>query len=159
MHWSIFFSACYRTNVSCLNKEETLRQVGSFASVSFLCSTLVCLLLDTITYTLFQMTSSSCDSFLTRIKDTAGVSVRHLQCAICQDLLWKPVECADCRKLYCEKCVLNKLLNTSEIEPPCQNYIEGECHPVIINQLSCLRIACIHQPNGCPEVRDQVHYF
>ena len=103
------------------------------------------------------MTNPSDDSLLIRIKDTAGVSVRHLQCAICQDLLWKPVECADCRKLYCGECVIQKLLANAQIEPPCPNYVEGECHPVIINQLSCLRIACIHQHNGCPDVRYQIH--
>ena len=93
------------------------------------------------------MNTVSYGDLLSRLQDADDANISDLRCKICQNLLWKPVECSHCRNLYCSECVTSPTL--AQARPPCQNYTPGKCHPVIIGQLNRLRLACIHRNEGC----------
>lgn len=103
------------------------------------------------------MTTTPYGHLLSRLQDATGANIVDLQCKICQNLLWKPVECSHCRNLYCSECVRSPTM--PQARRRCQNYIEGKCHPVILSQLNRLRIACIHRNEGCPQVRPQFNHL
>ena len=82
------------------------------------------------------MTNTSDETLLDRVHDTNGVNVSDVECSICRELLWKPVECANCHNLYCGECMNTWLKNKPRACPACKNYAGGKCHPLVIKQLS-----------------------
>ncbi|CAF1375471.1 unnamed protein product [Rotaria sordida] len=88
-----------------------------------------------------------------RIRDSSELSVDHLNCSICQKLLWKPVACQSCETPFCSACIYQWLINNPEKCPNCdENYIERECPPFVTKLLAQLQIACFYESNGCKQI-------
>lgn len=105
------------------------------------------------------MVDMSHESLLNRIHDSNGANPNDLQCNICNDLLWKPVECINCHSLYCVDCIENRSRISHQICRRCQRYEEGVCHPFITRQLNRLQMKCTHHRNGCQEVKYRMKKF
>ena len=91
---------------------------------------------------------------LERIRSTSSISAEYLDCAICRDLLWKPVACQTCETPFCSPCIRQWLDNSpSKCPNRCEMYIERKCPPFIAKLLAQLQIACFYQSNGCDQVQ------
>jgi hypothetical protein len=88
-----------------------------------------------------------------RVCGQSGTNIDHLECCICQKLLWKPVACEKCETSFCSACINQWLVKSPNTCPNrCEPYIERRCPPLTAKLLSQLQISCSYQPNGCQQV-------
>jgi hypothetical protein len=88
-----------------------------------------------------------------RVSDTSGVDVAHLECIICHDVLWKPVACQSCETPFCSACINQWLAyNPNKCPNRCETYTERKCPPFVAKLLAQLQITCFYQSNGCQQV-------
>ncbi|CAF0966845.1 unnamed protein product [Rotaria sp. Silwood1] len=95
-----------------------------------------------------------------RICGPVGLNVNHLECAICHELLWKPVACQSCETPFCSTCIHQWIVNHPKQCPNrCKTYIERKCPPLLAKLLSELQITCFYESNGCDQVFKNQLYF
>jgi hypothetical protein len=88
-----------------------------------------------------------------RIHGSSPVNVELLECAICRDIMWKPIACQICESPFCSACISRSFVNSPTKCPNrCGTYTERKCPPFIANLLAQLRIVCFYKSNGCEEV-------
>jgi hypothetical protein len=88
-----------------------------------------------------------------RIRGPSEVNVDHLECPICQEVLWKPVACQTCETPFCLACINRWLAdNPNKCPIRCETYTERKCPPFIIKLLAQLQISCFYQSKGCEQV-------
>ncbi|CAF3769508.1 unnamed protein product [Rotaria sp. Silwood1] len=88
-----------------------------------------------------------------RIRGSPRLDIDHLECAICNELLWKPVACQSCETPFCSTCIHQWLANNPFKCPNrCRPYTERKCPPFIVKLLSQLQIACFYQSAGCNQI-------
>ncbi|CAF3336864.1 unnamed protein product [Rotaria socialis] len=88
-----------------------------------------------------------------RVCDASGISVGHLECSICHDLLRKPIACQSCETPFCSVCIYRWLIaNPNNCPNQCETFVERKCPPFIAKLLSQLHIACYYQSKGCPQI-------
>jgi hypothetical protein len=73
-------------------------------------------------------------------------------CPICIHLLWKPVECQNCQRLFCKNCIEKCLEQKPGICPLCEHYQEKRCSPMFYALLCKFKIECENKHNECTEV-------
>ena len=61
-----------------------------------------------------------------RITSPSQVDDEYL-CPICIHLLWKPVECQNCQRLFCKSCIEKCLKEKPDTCPLCTHYQEKRC--------------------------------
>ena len=89
-----------------------------------------------------------------RVLDQNQIDLINVQCSICHETLWKPVACQTCETPFCFRCITPWIdQNPGKCPVGCGKYIQRSCPRFIIENLSRLQIHCIHQPNGCTEVK------
>jgi hypothetical protein len=86
-----------------------------------------------------------------RIKSPSEIDDEYL-CPICYHVLWKPVECQNCQRLFCKKCIDQCIKEKPNACPICRNYEEKRCSPMFYALLSKLKIECENKLNGCNDV-------
>jgi hypothetical protein len=86
-----------------------------------------------------------------RIKSPGEVDDEYM-CPICIHLLWKPVECQHCQRLFCKQCIDKCLKEKPGVCPLCNNYQEKRCSPMFYALLCKFKIECENKCNGCNEV-------
>jgi hypothetical protein len=88
-----------------------------------------------------------------RVRDTTGIDVTLLECAICQDVLWKPVACQSCETAFCSSCINQWLTdNPNNCPNRCATYTERKCPPFIAKLLAQLNFTCVYESKGCQQV-------
>jgi len=88
-----------------------------------------------------------------RVKDASEINVNLLECAICHDVLWKPVACQSCETPFCSTCINKWITNNPNNCPSrCEAYNERKCPPFIAKLLAELKITCLYQSKGCSQV-------
>jgi hypothetical protein len=88
-----------------------------------------------------------------RIHGSPPVIVDLLECAICRDIMWKPIACQICESPFCSACISRSFVNSPTKCPNrCETYTERKCPPFISSLLAQLRITCFYQSNGCEQV-------
>ncbi|CAF0882094.1 unnamed protein product [Didymodactylos carnosus] len=75
-----------------------------------------------------------------------------LLCPICYNLVWKPVECYNCRRIFCTKCIDEAVRVNPGTCPCCRNYRKESCSPIIYSVLCGLHIQCYFASNGCSQI-------
>ena len=89
-----------------------------------------------------------------RVRSPPGVDLNEFCCLICSNILWKPVACQSCENPFCSACISKRFeMYPGQCPMECDVYTERSCPPFIMRQLAKLQIDCIHQPNGCEQVR------
>lgn len=89
-----------------------------------------------------------------RVLDSSRIDLQYFQCGICFDLLWKPVSCEHCEGLFCQRCIKRWLdQHPNNCPNKCSSFVEKRCNRTLQNQLSTIKIACIHNAKGCGEVK------
>ena len=73
-------------------------------------------------------------------------------CPVCSGLLRKPVECHNCRRIFCKRCIDRWLKEKPGICPICKHYKEDKCSPVFYGMLCRVKITCKNRQNGCNDV-------
>lgn len=63
------------------------------------------------------------------IKNPGEVDDEYM-CPICVHLLWKPVECQNCQRFFCKRCIDRCLKEKPDICPLCKRYQEKRCSPM-----------------------------
>jgi hypothetical protein len=86
-----------------------------------------------------------------RIKSPGEVDDEYM-CPICIHLLWKPVECQNCQRQFCKRCIDKCLKEKPGICPLCGTYQEKRCSPMFYALLCKFKIECESKHNGCNEV-------
>ncbi|CAF4291423.1 unnamed protein product [Rotaria sp. Silwood2] len=86
-----------------------------------------------------------------RIKNNSDIDDEYL-CPICFHLLWKPVECQNCQRLFCKICIDKCLKEKPNVCPLCQHYQEKRCSPVFYALLCKFKIECENKQNGCKDI-------
>ncbi|CAF1614067.1 unnamed protein product [Adineta ricciae] len=87
-----------------------------------------------------------------RVCNPTAVNFIDLECAICHDILWKPVACQSCETPFCSPCIQQWLKGTSKCPSGCKVYSERKCPPFIARLLARLQISCFYKPNGCTQL-------
>ncbi len=87
-----------------------------------------------------------------RVKDVSKISINHLECSICHDVLWKPVACQLCETPFCSACI-NRWLSNNPNKCPnrCESYKERKCPAFIAKLLAELQISSFYK-STCQEV-------
>jgi hypothetical protein len=83
------------------------------------------------------------------------VVVRDLvECYLCHGLVWYPVACETCDKLFCSTCIHAFHQEKSQQSCPhdCSTYIEGKVSKATSHVLACLKMSCRYKSNGCTEI-------
>ncbi|CAF0845248.1 unnamed protein product [Adineta ricciae] len=86
-----------------------------------------------------------------RIVSPSQIDDEYL-CPICYHLLWKPVECQNCQRLFCKSCIDECLQEKPDACPLCRHYVEKRCSPMFYALLSKFKIECENKINGCEQV-------
>ncbi|UJR10254.1 hypothetical protein I4U23_014464 [Adineta vaga] len=86
-----------------------------------------------------------------RIVNPSQIDDEYL-CPICYHLLWKPVECQNCQRLFCKACIDECLKEQPDACPLCRHYEEKRCSPMFYALLSKIKIECENKVNGCEEI-------
>jgi hypothetical protein len=88
-----------------------------------------------------------------RVQDVSKISINHLECCICQDVLWKPVACQSCEAPFCSVCI-NQWLSKNPNKCPnrCVPYKERKCPPLVAKLLAELQVDCFYKSTGCEKV-------
>ena len=73
-------------------------------------------------------------------------------CPVCFNLLWKPVECQNCRKIFCKRCSDKCLKEKPGVCPFGKQYREDKCSPILHSILCKFKITCENMHNGCDGV-------
>ncbi|CAF1051250.1 unnamed protein product [Adineta steineri] len=73
-------------------------------------------------------------------------------CPICFHLLWKPVECENCQRIFCKACIDECLKEKFDACPLCRHYQEKRCSPMFYALLTKLKIECENKLNGCNDI-------
>lgn len=87
-----------------------------------------------------------------RVSGPPGAKIVDLECAICHDLLWKPIACQICETPFCSTCINQWLRKNKNCPSGCKVYQERKCPPFVARLLAQLQIACFFEPKGCKEV-------
>lgn len=86
-----------------------------------------------------------------RVKNIAEIDDEYL-CPICFHVLWKPIECQNCQRLFCKHCIDQCLKKKPDVCPLCQHYKEKRCSPIFYSLLCKFKIACENKNNGCEDI-------
>lgn len=77
-------------------------------------------------------------------------------CQICLDVLWEPMQCKHCTKLFCGTCIKNYMMtvnNNNKKCPSCRVLLQvKKADAYIVNNLCKLKFACPNTRSGCPEI-------
>ncbi|CAF3763715.1 unnamed protein product [Adineta steineri] len=87
-----------------------------------------------------------------RVSNSSDFNFTDLECALCHEVLWKPVACQLCETPFCHPCIHQQLKTDLKCPNGCNFYIERKCPPFISKVLSRLQISCFYKPNGCQQV-------
>jgi len=88
-----------------------------------------------------------------RICGQSAANLDHLECLICQKVLWKPVACQTCETPFCSSCIHQWLAkNPTRCPNQCEPFVERRCPPLTAKLLSQLQIICSYRSNGCQQV-------
>ncbi|CAF1927214.1 unnamed protein product [Rotaria magnacalcarata] len=86
-----------------------------------------------------------------RIINISPIDDEYL-CPICVHLLWKPVECQNCQRVFCKNCIDKCLKEKPNVCPLCQHYQEKRCSPLLYALLCKFKIVCENKHNGCDDI-------
>ena len=88
-----------------------------------------------------------------RVRGPPSTNISHLECAVCRDVLWKPVACQLCETPFCLACINRWLIdNPKKCPNRCESYKERKCPPFIAKLLAELQVSCSYEEKGCKEV-------
>lgn len=76
-----------------------------------------------------------------------------LICGICQEVPFRPEECATCQNIFCSECISKWLEKKTKCPFDCPPPYQGtKPHKLIRQALGSLKYRCINQENGCEEI-------
>lgn len=86
-----------------------------------------------------------------RVKNINPVDDEYI-CPICLHVLWKPVECQNCQRMFCKSCIDECLKQKPNVCPLCKHYQEKRCSLMFYALLCKFKIECENKNNGCENI-------